>query len=39
LQRLMAARCTTSVEWDTAHSPFLNRPDLVAGLLIGLATR
>ncbi len=39
LQRLMAARCTHSVEWPTAHSPFLNRPDLVAGLLTELATR
>ena len=38
LQRHMAARCTTSVEWLTAHSPFLNRPDLVADLLTTLAT-
>jgi pimeloyl-ACP methyl ester carboxylesterase len=38
LQRHMAARCTTTVELDTAHSPFLNRPDLVAGLLAELAT-
>ena len=37
LQRLMAGRCTNSVEWPTAHSPFLNRPDLVASLLTGLA--
>jgi hypothetical protein len=33
LQRHMAARCSNSVEWPTAHSPFLNRPDLVAALL------
>lgn len=37
LQRHMAARCTSSVEWTTAHSPFLNRPDLVAELLATLA--
>lgn len=37
LQRLMARRCTNSIEWPTAHSPFLNRPDLVASLLAGLA--
>jgi pimeloyl-ACP methyl ester carboxylesterase len=34
LQRFMAKRCTTAVEWPTAHSPFVNRPDLVAELLI-----
>lgn len=33
LQRLMAQRCTRSVEWSTSHSPFLGRPDLVAGLI------
>jgi pimeloyl-ACP methyl ester carboxylesterase len=37
LQRHLAARCTTSVEWPTAHSPFLNRPELVASLLADLA--
>src|SRR5438445_9243 len=37
LQRVMAARCTASVEWPTAHSPFLNRPDLVADLLSKIA--
>jgi pimeloyl-ACP methyl ester carboxylesterase len=37
LQRLLAQRCTTSVEWDTGHSPFLSRPDLVVDLLAGLA--
>jgi len=37
LQRVMAKRCTESLEWPTAHSPFLNRPDLVAALLAELA--
>lgn len=37
LQRAMAARCSTAVEWPTGHSPFLSRPDLVADLLEGLA--
>jgi hypothetical protein len=37
LQRIMAKRCNESVEWPTAHSPFLNRPDLVADLLIEFA--
>ena len=37
LQRHMAARCTNTIEWPTAHSPFLNRPDLVADVLIPLA--
>ena len=38
LQRHMAARCGSTVEIPTAHSPFLNRPDAVADLLAGLAT-
>lgn len=38
LQRLMARRCTATVEWEADHSPFANRPDLVAGLLIELAS-
>ena len=37
-QRSMAARATHLVEWDTGHSPFLNRPELVTELLVGLAT-
>ena len=37
LQRHMAVRCSTTVEWPTAHSPFLNRPDLVASLLVDIA--
>jgi len=38
LQRHMAARCASTVDLDTAHSPFLNRPEAVADLLAGLAT-
>jgi pimeloyl-ACP methyl ester carboxylesterase len=37
LQRILARRATTVVEWPTGHSPFLSRPDLVADLLAGLA--
>jgi pimeloyl-ACP methyl ester carboxylesterase len=33
LQRIMAARCTRTVEWDSDHSPFLSHPDLVIRLL------
>lgn len=29
LQRILATRCTDSVEWPTSHSPFLSRPELV----------
>lgn len=36
-QREMAKLATETVTWPTAHSPFVNRPDLVADLLIGLA--
>jgi pimeloyl-ACP methyl ester carboxylesterase len=39
LQRIMARRCTETIEWPTGHSPFANRPDLVADLLIDLALR
>ena len=39
LQRILARRCVTAVEWPTGHTPFLSRPDLPAGLLAGLATR
>jgi len=34
----LAKRCTSSVEWQTGHSPFLSRPDLVAGLVARIAT-
>lgn len=37
MQRHLAGRCANAVEWPTAHSPFLNRPDLVADLLTELA--
>jgi pimeloyl-ACP methyl ester carboxylesterase len=36
-QRHMAEQATHVVEWNTGHSPFINRPDLVADLLLGLA--
>src|SRR5207247_2557658 len=39
LQRIMARRCTDTVEWPIGHSPFANRPDLVADLLVDLAHR
>jgi pimeloyl-ACP methyl ester carboxylesterase len=39
LQRALARRCTESIEWPTSHSPFLSRPELVAELLVGRATR
>ena len=38
LQRVLARRCTHTLEWPTSHSPFLSRPELVADLLIELAT-
>ena len=37
LQRAMAARCTSSVDWPTSHSPFLSAPDRVADLVTALA--
>jgi pimeloyl-ACP methyl ester carboxylesterase len=36
LQRSNAARVGNSIDWPVGHSPFLSRPDLVAGLLAGL---
>ncbi|MDH4147573.1 MAG: alpha/beta fold hydrolase [Acidimicrobiia bacterium] len=36
-QRRMAARAGATLEWDTGHSPFLSRPELVAALLVGLS--
>jgi pimeloyl-ACP methyl ester carboxylesterase len=38
LQRIMARRCRSVIEWPTGHSPFLSRPDLVAGLSMELAS-
>jgi pimeloyl-ACP methyl ester carboxylesterase len=37
LQRLLARRCSATVEWPTGHSPFLSLPELVADLLGELA--
>lgn len=38
LQRRLAERAGAEiVEWPTGHSPFLCRPDLVAGLLVALS--
>ncbi len=37
LQRNLAARCTSTVEWPTSHSPFCSRPQLVVDLLARLA--
>jgi len=37
LQRRMSARADEVVEWNTSHSPFASRPDLVADLLERLA--
>lgn len=39
LQRRLAARATTTLEWPTSHSPFLSRPELVVDLLAGIAER
>jgi pimeloyl-ACP methyl ester carboxylesterase len=39
LQRILARRCLTTVEWPTGHTPFLSRPELVAALLADLAAR
>jgi len=39
LQRVLAARCGASVEWDTGHSPWASRPALVSTLLRELAGR
>lgn len=36
-QRSMAEHAQHVVEWEIGHSPFLNRPELVASLLIGLS--
>lgn len=37
LQRIMAKRCTESLEWESGHSPFLSMPDRVVELLQRLA--
>lgn len=33
LQRILAARCSSSTRWRTGHAPFLSRPELVVDLL------
>jgi pimeloyl-ACP methyl ester carboxylesterase len=33
LQRAWAIRCTTSIEWESGHSPFLSHPSWVVDLL------
>jgi pimeloyl-ACP methyl ester carboxylesterase len=38
LQRLMAERCTRSLEWESGHSPFLSMPDRLVTLLRDLAS-
>ncbi len=38
-QRFMAQSAETLIEWPTAHSPFLSHPQLVADLLVELASR
>jgi pimeloyl-ACP methyl ester carboxylesterase len=38
LQRFLAARCTTSVDWPTSHSPFLPHPELVVDLVADRAS-
>jgi len=37
LQREMAQRASRVVEWDTSHSPFASRPELVADLIAEVA--
>ena len=37
LQRAMAARCTSSVDWPTSHSPFLSAPERIVELVGDLA--
>ena len=37
LQRILAKRCGSVVEWPTGHSPFLSDPERVAGLLTEIA--
>ncbi|WP_394816202.1 alpha/beta hydrolase [Streptomyces mooreae] len=36
LQQVMAARCDSVREWQTGHSPFVGRPELVIGLALEL---
>jgi len=36
LQRILARRCGSTVEWPTGHSPFLSEPQRVADLLVSI---
>jgi pimeloyl-ACP methyl ester carboxylesterase len=36
IQRVMAQRCTTTVEWPASHSPFLSMPERFVSLLSDL---
>jgi hypothetical protein len=36
LQRVLARRCTTTVEWPASHSPFLSMPDRLVDLLTAI---
>lgn len=36
-QQIMAARCESTIELDADHSPFIDDPELVAGLLAKIA--
>jgi pimeloyl-ACP methyl ester carboxylesterase len=37
LERILAKRCTSIVEWPTGHSPYLSDPKRVAALVAGVA--
>lgn len=37
LQRVLATRCTRTVEWESDHSPFLPHPEQLVELLVDLA--
>ena len=37
LQRILAKRADHALEWETGHSPFLSRPDRVAGTVAEMA--
>jgi pimeloyl-ACP methyl ester carboxylesterase len=37
LQRILAKRCTSVVEWPTGHSPFLSDPECVVALVTEVA--
>lgn len=39
LQRELAKRCATTLEWPTSHSPFASQPELLISLLSELATQ